>query len=344
MLHRSAGRRRPTPEPPARDAWAAHAWAALSLRQPLNRLLVASNRHLPSCAARLGAILLLAVSCDRAPSAPAQGAAGPAAAQAVVQEGKALLDQGQLDAALARLLQAPEEPVSLYYQGLVHVRKGLASPLPDRGFRDEDRLAVAALERAVAAKPEFAAAHFTLAEVLAPYALRPKARPAGRLRGAPASPAPADPEATPERVVQEYQAAIREDKTSRAPIDALIRFARASKRPEAAEPAYLEWLAREKESAAPHVAFADHLLAERKQPLRAIEQYELALIWKPDDAETKAKVCGIYLDMAQEHLAKREWAVADARLKDAQKFLTSGAAQQAQRAAELSAKLKAIRR
>jgi len=40
-----------------------------------------------------------------------------------VREGKALLESGQLDAALAELQKAPDDPDSLYYQGRVWAKK-----------------------------------------------------------------------------------------------------------------------------------------------------------------------------------------------------------------------------
>ena len=293
------------------------------------------------------ALALLTPACERLPSLPGAKRQAPAAVPAeppALQEGKALLDKGQLDAALERLSELPDDPVSLYYQGLAHLRKGLATPLPDAGFRDEDVLGVQALERAVAAKPEFAAAHFTLGELLAPYARRRRGpSTSGRKRAPAGSPAPEEPDASPERVTREYQAALSGDKTSHAPIDALIRFAREMKRPQDAEPAYLEWLTRDKESAEPHVAYGDYLYGERKEALPAIEQYKLALVWKPQAPLPKQRICDIYLDMAQEHYAKNEWATSEARLMDAQKFLTEEGTPRAKRAQDLQARLKAIR-
>lgn len=294
------------------------------------------------------ALAALAVACDTLPLPGRQqsgGSSGAALAPAV-QQGKALLDEGQLDAALAKLQELPDDPVGLYYQGVIHVRKGSATPLPDTGFRDEDKLAVAALERAIAAKPEFAAAHFTLAEVLAPYTLKRYGPAASARRRAPRqpSPEPDDPDITPERVARAYQAAVAHDTTSQAPIDALLRFAREMKRPDDAEPAYRAMLERDKESAAPHVAYGDFLYREKNDPMQAIDQYQLALVWKPQDSMPKDRICDIYLDMAEAHYSKREWATAEARLKDARKFVVTPGSPQDQRLKDLQGKLSAIRR
>lgn len=292
----------------------------------------------------LAALVSLAAACEK-PSGNAVAALPGAAVAAppAVQQGKALLDQGQLDAALAKLQELPDDPVGLYYQGVVHLRKAGTAPLPDAGFRDEDRLAVQALEHAVAAKPEFAAAHFTLAEILAPYTLK-RYGPSPGARRRPVAAASDDPDISPERVAREYQAAVLNDKTSRAPIDALIRFARQMKRPDDAEPAYAEWIARDKEAAEPHLAYGDFLYAEKKDGMRAIEQYQLALIWTPQDASARDRICDIYLDQAFDHFGRRQWATAEARLLDAKKFLTAAGSAQDQRLRELQGKLAAIRR
>jgi tetratricopeptide (TPR) repeat protein len=296
------------------------------------------------------ALALLATACDKLPlpgrkaadSSSASSAGAPAMAPAV-QQGKALMDQGQLDAALAKLQELPDDPVSLYYQGVVHVRKGLAAPLPETGYREEDKLAAQALERAIAAKPEFAAAHFTLAELLAVYARQHHNAPARKGRGRPPTPAPDDPDASPERVARAYQAAVQHDKTSRAPIDALIKFAREMKRPDDADLAYRELLLRDKEKPEPHMLYGDFLAKEKKDRLKAVEQYQLALVWAPQDPTPKQKICETYIDWAQEHYDAGEWANADARLKDAQRFLPGPQSPEARRIQELRATLGELR-
>ncbi len=252
--------------------------------------------------------------------------------------------KGQLDEALAKLTELPDDPISLYYQGIIYVRKGMGTPLPETGFRPEDKNAAIVLERAIAAKPEFAAAHFTLAGVLLPYTEQRHAPGSKRRPARGASPAPDDPDISPERVARAYQAAVQYDKTSRAPIDALMKFAREMKRPDDADVAYRELLQRDKESAAPHIAYGDFLAKEKKEPLRAVEQYNLALVWSPQDLTPKERILGVYIDWAQEHFDKGENANADARLRDAEKWITDQASPQAQRLRELRDKLRAIRR
>ena len=47
----------------------------------------------------------------------------------------------------------------------------------------------------------------------------------------------------------------------------------------------------------------------------AIDQYQTALVWHPDDKTTKGKIADLYLAMAEEHYAKREYALAEARYR-----------------------------
>jgi tetratricopeptide (TPR) repeat protein len=294
------------------------------------------------------ALAAAVLGCDKLPLPGRQAAppgpppAGVSAVPLKVQEGTELMDKGQLDEALARLAELPDDPVSLYYQGVIYVRKGMGTPLPESGFRPEDKNAAILLERAIAAKPEFAAAHFTLAGVLLPYTEQ-RYGP-GKRRPARQPAAPDDPDVSPERVARAYQAAVQHDKTSRAPIDALIKYAREMKRPDDADAAYRELLLRDKESAGPHMAYGDFLANEKKDRLKAFEQYQLALVWTPQDPAPKERIAVMYVTWAEEHFEKGEWANADARLRDAQKWVTDPSSATGVRFRELRDKLKAIRR
>jgi hypothetical protein len=191
-------------------------------------------------------------------------------------------------------------------------------------------------EKAVAAKPEHAGAHLALAELLAPHArarferereaaARLAAR-RGRPRGKapePAGPAiPEGPEASVDRVVREYRLAAQGDPTAKVPVEALIRFAEGVDRLDDANLAFQELLRRDKEKADPFIRYGDFLQQKKKDGLGAIAQYSQALMWRADDDATRAKVADIYLGMPAEHFAQREWASAEARLKDAQRYVT----------------------
>ena len=162
------------------------------------------------------------------------------------------------------------------------------------------------------------------------------------------SPDPAEtaspPDVTPERVVAEYKAAIAADKTGLDNVEVLIRFARAMLRPDDAEFGFRERIRRQAESAEPHVVFGDFLVQDRREPIRALEQYNLALVWEPDNVDVKNRIADIYLGFAEEHFARREYLAAESRLAEAQKFVTDPQSYQAARIREIQGKLRGLRR
>ena len=176
---------------------------------------------------------------------------------------------------------------------------------------------------------------------------RPRSVPGlapGRGRRTPAPPPPAEgPDASPERVIREYRAAVQADPDNAAAVEALIQF--ADRTDNAAEGAWAfdELLKREREKPEPHVRYGDFLRARRDFD-GAIGQYRQALIWKADDEETKAKIGEIYVAQAEEHLARQEWALADQRLRDAQKWIRDKSSPAGQKLQAAAAKLAQIRR
>lgn len=312
----------------------------------------------------LAALALLLLTCRTRPGGPGGGVAADALAEA-----RQFLDQGQADAALARL-QGATDPEALLLQGRAWTKKAAAAPLPTapppasplpRGatpppapeFKFEELQAIDCFERAASAQPGLAAAHLALADLLGPRALAREAQAAAAARvrtgrrGAVAHAVPAavpGPDASPERVLREYRLAAQGDVASRSVVEAWIRFATSAGRFEDAEAAYQELLRRDKERAEPFVRYGDFLLASRKDPQGAIAQYSQALIWKADDEAVRAKVAEIYLGMASDHLAARQYASADARLKDARRYVSDRRSPLGVRLQELQQQLDEIRR
>ncbi len=81
----------------------------------------------------------------------------------------------------------------------------------------------------------------------------------------------------------------------------------------------------------------------KKDPDGAIEQYRQALIWKPDDEATRAKIAGIYIDMGAEAYAQKQYAIAQSRFADAAKYVTDKASPQGQEVQDYLARLREIR-
>lgn len=305
----------------------------------------------------LSAVVLVTPACKKEGAEPSAAPApvGP------VAEGRRLLEQGQLDAALARLQDAGSDPEASYLQGRVWAKKAETAPLPTpaplttplpRGasapaapeFKDEELRAIAAYEKAVAARPELGEAHLALAELLAPHAIRQldrqrtAAAPRGRRRGKADPPPPAAAGATssggvefgPDRVVGEYSAAARTPQVARAAADGLIAFGTRTGRLDAAESGFRQLLELVKEKPEPFIQYGNFLLEQKGDGDAAIEQYRQALIWKSDDEATRLRIADIYLGRGAEHFGKQHFALADEAFKQAAKWVAPGSPQEQQ--------------
>jgi tetratricopeptide (TPR) repeat protein len=317
--------------------------------------------------------LLLSLACSQGGEAPPPSSEAAKPSAGPYDEARRLLERGQADAALAALQSAPAGAESQYLQGAAWAKKAETAPLPTpppapvpapRGYvpepapewKPEELQAVSLLEQAIAAEPNHARAHQALADLLAPHAVRraettkaaaaTPARSRGK-RGRPATPpptaAPEGPDASPDRVIREYRAAIVADPASKVPVEALIAFCDRVDRTSEVESAFEELLKRDREKPEPYIRYGDYLRGRRSfEP--AISQYRQALIWKPDDEDTKAKIGDIYISMAEEHLGRQEWAAAEQRLRDAQKWVRDKASPTGVKLAAAQAQLAQIRR
>ncbi|HET7747042.1 MAG TPA: hypothetical protein VFM29_07050, partial [Vicinamibacteria bacterium] len=225
-------------------------------------------------------------------------------------------------------------------------------PEPPPEFKTEEVEAIRLLEETVAGQPAHGAAHRSLGDLLGPHAIRRfdrrREEQARRTAGRRATPAPQPSDQgvdwSDERVVRAYRGAIEADPTSTDAVEALIRFADRVDRFDDADAGYRELLKRVRESPEPHVRYGDFLKDRRKDPFAAVEQYRQALIWKPDDEETRRKVAEIYLDMAATHLTRREYAAADDRVREAAKYVTDGSTPTGRRLKDYQDRLRDIRR
>jgi tetratricopeptide (TPR) repeat protein len=290
--------------------------------------------------------------------APAPSTAAPPSGP--VAEGRALLEQGQPDAALARLQDAPDDPESQVLQGRAWARKAESAPLPTpppvagdlpRGvappaapeFKAEELQALALYEKAVAGRPDMGAAHLGIAELLAPHAIRrfDQQREAAAARSAPRrrrgkapEPAPVAPagdsqgvDYSIERVVRAYEFAAGSEDTGRAAADGLITFGTRVGRLDAAESGFRHLLERVKENPEPFIRYGNFLVEQKKDGDAAIEQYRQALIWKSDDESTRLRIASIYLARGKEHFDSQQFAVAEAEFKQAAKWVAPGSPQ-----------------
>ena len=246
----------------------------------------------------------------------------------------------------------------LYLEGLAWARKAEMAPVPaghggsgPPDLKPEEEQALAFLEKAVAARPELAAAHIALAEVLGPHALRREVRERGlassrsqasaRRKGD--APSAVPPDSRVERVLQAYRRGAQADPLSKSVVEAWIAFATKAGRLKEADAAFQQLLLRDKENAAPFLRYGDFLRADLKDDPGAINAYSRALIWQPNLEEARAKIADIYLAQSAAHFDRKEYATAQARLTDARRYVGAVDSRQARRLRQLQAQLAQIR-
>lgn len=317
----------------------------------------------------IGAAVL--AGCEKkaaAPPPPPEAGATPAGAPAgVVGEAASLMESGQLDEALARLDAASGDPDQLALLGAVWSKKaGLAplptppplpSPAPKRAtpppapeFKPEELTAMGFLDRALQAQPGHPVAALTLARLLGAHATRrfdleKSAAAARKGRGKPPEPVLAtDPDYRPERILEAYRAAVAGAPASRDAAEKMYEFAVRVERFDDAQWAIEQMLQRDKEKPEPLVRYGDFLRDFKKEPHRAIERYREALIWKPDDETVLARIAEIYIVEGIEAFGNRQWAVAEARLQEARKYVKNPNSPQGLKIRDYESRLASIRR
>jgi tetratricopeptide (TPR) repeat protein len=264
-----------------------------------------------------GALCSAVSACQYLPGhSQEQGSAG-SPVSGPVAEGRALLEQGQLDAALAKLQQVPSDPESLYVQGLVWVAKAALAPPPEPEeeggqvpeFKLEERNALAFFETLTEARPEHAGAHRAIAELLAPHMLAELAASKRRRRSrSEATPAPDLPDFSRQRVLSEFKAAAQHDPSAES-LERMIEFCASITDLDCAEEGFKQMIDRDAESAEPRIRYGDFLVQQKKLD-EGIAQYDIALVWAPEDAVTRGKIVDIYIGRGDAYARKREWSFA----------------------------------
>jgi tetratricopeptide (TPR) repeat protein len=293
----------------------------------------------PRRLAAAGALVLLAAGCRRDSAGP--GAVDPLA------EARALVEERRFDEAIARLPDGPDAD-ALYLLGRAWAGKAETAPLPmpapgaaaptGSALKPEEARALAFYERAVAARPEHAAAHLAIAELLAPHAL---AATPPRGGGASASRKAAD--VAVDRVLRSFGEAVQADPAGTVAAEAMIQFATRAGRVAEADGAFQELVRRRREDPDLLVRYGDFLAGPGGNPEGALAQYAQALIWRPDDTATRLKMAEIHLAAASALLAQQEYAAAEARLREARRFVVDPASAPAARLKELEGRLREIR-
>ncbi len=124
----------------------------------------------------------------------------------------------------------------------------------------------------------------------------------------------------------------------------MIRFAVAAGRLGDADTAFQELLRRKREDPELLVRYGDFLAGPQARPDAALAQYGQALIWRSDDAATRAKMVDIYLRAAAAHVSVREYANAEARLAEARRVGIAPGSPQAAQVRQIEDALGEVRR
>lgn len=268
-------------------------------------------------------------------AAQGEAAAPPTAENPLVAEARDWLKRAE-----TAPLPTPLPPPSPFPKGWK------APPAPE--IKTEEIEAIRLLEQAVAAQPGQRGAHELLARVLEPWALRRYERAVAARGKKTPPPAPPDQgvDISPARVARAYRAAVAADPSTTDLIDPLIAFASRVDDLDTMDWAHQELIrrARERDTATPLVRYGDFLRERRGDVLAAAEQYRGALIWAPDDAATRAKLADVYLELAKDHYAKREYSGVEVRLREAAKFVGDPASPQGRMLEDYRQRLSAIRR
>jgi tetratricopeptide (TPR) repeat protein len=286
-----------------------------------------------------GALLLLAAAgCRRDSAGP--GAGDPLA------EARALVEERRFDEAIARLPDGADAE-ALYLLGRAWAGKAETAPVPTPApgaaapagspLKPEETRALAFYERAVAARPDHAAAHLAIAELLAPHAL------VAATRGGEATPAARGVDASVDRVLRSFGQAVQADPAGAVAVEAMIRFATRAGRVAEADGGFQELIRRRREDPELLVRYGDFLAGPGGNADGALARYAQALIWRPDDTATRLKMAEIHLTAASALLAQQQYAAAEARLRDARRFAADPASAQAARLRELEGRLREIR-
>ncbi len=279
--------------------------------------------------------VLLVFACEQKPAEVPQVASGP------LEEGQRLLEQGQLDAALAQFEQVSTAD-GLYYQGAVWAAKAKAAAAPGSATApelSEDELrALELYDAAITQQDEHPMAHLALADLLAPHSLALYAAQKASRRSVP-TPEGA-PDLSPDRVVQIYETAIRMTPTSPTPVERLIDFATRVERFEAANEAYRKLIVLRPERPEPLVAYGDFLVQYRKDPQSAVERYREAMIWAPNDEAIPPKIADVYVARGEELYKNGQNVAARKSFEEARKWVRDWKSEQGLKVREYLDKLR----
>lgn len=251
-----------------------------------------------------------------------------------------LYDSGQIDAALARAeafaAASPGSAEAFYYQGLCHLARA-GEPDPRAPLSEEEQASLDAFSRALAINPRHALSNVGIGDL---YARRMAKR---RRRGK--SEDPDDPYTLAR---QAYESAVTIDPRLPEAQSHYAHFLAETGELEAAEQAYkaaTEAAATVPEQAPDYyIAYGRFLAGPADRLDEAIDQFELAQMFRQDDRDIQQDLAVLYSRIGLRHLDKQEYLLAEEALKKADSLFPDRSISEARATTEALAKLRSIRR
>ncbi len=259
---------------------------------------------------------------------------------AALTEAKAFLEAGQLDDAIQRLEQFTQsDPASAqghYYLGLCYLEAAGKEADPSTPLTETEEKSRDAFQRALSLNPRHALASVGLGDL---WARRASSRRRRKV----------DPAEDPNRLsLEAYQKAVTIDPMLPEAQLHYARFLDRTGQLEEADQAYraaAEAAAVIPEKAPDYYMTYGRFLAGRKGRLQdAIDQYELAQMFREDDLEIQREIAVVRARMGQEYFNNEQYSLAEQALSAAYELFPDKNDPEAQKAASTLQKLRGIRR
>jgi tetratricopeptide (TPR) repeat protein len=257
-----------------------------------------------------------------------------------LKEIRALYDSGQYDQALqktaAAVQQDPSFAEGFYYMGLCHLAQAgegdVKAPLSE-----PETAALEAFERALSINPRHALSSIGIGDL---YARRVSSK---RRRGA-----ADDPEDPYTLALAAYEKAVAIDPKLPEAQQHYARFLERTGQMDLADKAYrasIEAAATVPEIAPDYyLAYGKFLAGPADRLEDALEQFRLALVYRPGDAAVEKEMAVAHSTIGMRHLEKQEYLLAEESLKEAEALFPDKSAPEARKTQEALAQLRSIRR
>jgi tetratricopeptide (TPR) repeat protein len=296
-----------------------------------------------------GRILLLGLGlgttgCDRIEALKEQLTGAPKQVSGVdpqLEAIKNLYESGRYDEAItaaASVIQDnPGSAEGFYYKGLCHLARA-GEPDLKAPFSEEETATLESFERALSINPRHAPSAIGIGDL---YSRRVPAR----RRGKSASDNPQDPYVL---ALAAYENAVGID--PKLP-EAQQHYARFLERTGQLDPADAAYKASVEAAAvvpeiAPdyYLAYGRFLAGPRDRLDAALEQFQLAQVFRADDPKIQQEIAVIHARLGIRHFEKQEYLLAEEALKKADALFTDRASPDAQKTAATLGQLRSIRR